>query len=45
MSIFSDIKGLVLAKSMVGSGRNSNSFKRLCMSSLPAKNEEDPINT
>ena len=35
---FSDIPGhLIDPQTMLGSGRNSNSFEHLCMSSLPAK--------
>ena len=35
-SIFLDAQGQLTPKSVVGSGRNSNSSKRLCISSLPA---------
>ena len=33
---FLDAKGQLTPKSVVGSGRNSNSYKLLCMSLLPA---------
>ena len=33
---FLDAQGQLTPKSVVGSGRNSNSSKLLCMSSLPA---------
>ena len=33
---FSDFQGQITPLSMVGSGRNSNSSKHLCMSSIPA---------
>ena len=36
MGIFSDAKGQLTLQSVVGSGRNSNSFELSCMSSLPA---------
>ena len=36
-------QGQITPKSVVGSGRNSNSSKFLCMCLLPAKNEEDPM--
>ena len=36
MGIFSDAQEELTPKSVVGSGRISNSFKLLCMSSLPA---------
>ena len=36
-------QGQIAPKSVVGSGRNPNSFKVLCMCFLPAKNEEDPM--
>ena len=34
---FPNIEGRITPLSMIGSGRNSDSFKHLCMSSLPAK--------
>ena len=34
-SIFLDAQGQLTPKSVVGSGRNSNSSKLLCMSSIP----------
>ena len=37
---FSDVQGQITPLSMVGSGRNSNSFKHICMSSLPAKKKK-----
>ena len=36
MGIFLDFQGQLTPKSVVRSGRNSNSFEILCMSSLPA---------
>ena len=38
-SIFLDAQGQLTPKSVVGSGRNSNSFKHLCMFLLPASME------
>ena len=32
-----DAEGQITPKSVVGSGRNTNSFKFLCMCSLPAR--------
>ena len=43
MGIFPDAQGQLTLQSMVGSGQISNSSKTLWLSSLPAKNEEDPI--
>ena len=43
MGIFPDAQGQVTLQSMVGSGQIANSSKTLWLSSLPAKNEEDPI--
>ena len=43
MWIFPDAQGQVTLQSMVGSGQISNSSKTLWLSSLPAKNEKDPI--
>ena len=43
MGIFPDAQGQLTLQSMVGSGKISKSFKPLWLSSLPAKNEEDPI--
>ena len=34
---FSDTQGQIIPWSVVGTGRNSNSFKLSCMSSLPAR--------
>ena len=34
---FSDAQGQIIQKSVVGTGRNSNSFKHLCMSLIPAR--------
>ena len=36
-SIFADVQGQITPESVVGSGRNSNSSKLLCMFSLPAR--------
>ena len=43
MGIFPDAQGQLTLQSMVGSGQISNSSTTLWLSSLPAKNEEDPI--
>ena len=43
MQIFYDAQGKLAPQSEVGSTLNSNSSKLLCLSLLPAKNEEDPI--
>ena len=40
---FSDVQGKITLVLVVVSGRNSNSSKLSCMSSLPAKNEVDQI--
>ena len=37
---FSDAQGQITPESVVVSGRNFNSSQLLCMSSLPAKNED-----
>ena len=43
MGIFPDAQGQLTLQSTVQSGQISNSSKTLWLSSLPAKNEEDPI--
>ena len=43
MGIFPDTQGQLTLQSMVRSGQISNLSKTLWLSSLPAKNEEDPI--
>ena len=43
MRIFPDNQGQLTPKSLVRSGRVSNSLEMLFMSLLPTKNHEDPI--
>ena len=43
MGIISDAQGQLTLQSPVRSGQISKSSKTLCLSSLSAKNEEDPI--
>ena len=43
MGIFPDTQGQLTPQSLVRSNQISNSAETLCLSSLPAKNEEDPI--
>ena len=43
MGIFPDAQGQLTLQSMIRSGQISNSSKTVWLSSLPAKNEEDPI--
>ena len=43
MGIFSDAQGQLTLQSTVRSGQISNSVETLWLSSLPEKNEEDPI--
>ena len=43
MGIIRDAQGQLTPQSVIGSGRNSNSFETLCFVLVTCKNEENPI--